>query len=78
MKTYLFPIEFIEEDDGRWSVYVPELTAEGATSWGRTRDEALSNIQEVMQMLIEEWLEDGKPLPAAIQVSDRPTAAISV
>jgi DNA-binding transcriptional MerR regulator len=30
--------------------------------WGHTRDDALRNIQEVTQLVVEELLEDGQPL----------------
>ena len=75
MKTYIFPIE-LEEADNAWHVYVPGMEAQGAVTWGRTRDEALRNIQEVVQMLVEEMLEDGEPLPDLITVSDRAAVAV--
>ncbi len=77
MKTYIFPI-VLEEADGAWHVYVPELESKGAATWGRTRDEALHNIQEVMQMIVEEMLEDGEPLPPSVSVSEQPSVAVSV
>lgn len=58
MKTYIFPIAF-EEADSAWHVYVPGLEAHGAATWGKTRDEALRNIQEVVQMLVEEFDDSG-------------------
>ena len=77
MKTYIFPI-VLEEADGAWHVFVPELESRGAATWGVTRDEALRNIQEVMQMVVEEILEDGEPLPPSVSVSDHPAVAVSV
>lgn len=62
MKTYIFPIA-LEEADGAWHVYVPGLEEQGAATWGNTKDEALRNIQEVVQMVVEEMLEDGESLP---------------
>jgi len=35
----------------------------GAATWGNTFEEALRNIQEVVQMVIEEMLKDGEPIP---------------
>ncbi len=49
---------------------MPELESQGAATWGRTRDEALRNIQEVAQMVIEDLLEDGVPLPVSVAVED--------
>lgn len=77
MKSYIFPI-VLEESEGTWSVSVPGLEHKGAATWGRTQDEALRNIQEVMQMVIEEMLEDREPLPDVVQVSDHPSVAVNV
>jgi predicted RNase H-like HicB family nuclease len=44
-----------DEDTGGYSVTCPALP--GAVSQGETRDEALSNIREAMEL----WLEDGSP-----------------
>ena len=77
MKTYIFPV-VLEQADDAWHVYVPDLENKGAATWGRTRDEALRNIQEVMQMIVEEMLEDGEPLPPSVSVSEQPSVAVSV
>lgn len=77
MKSYTFPIE-IEPDEDWWFARVPDLESQGAAAWGMTRDEALRNIQEVAQMVIESLLEDGTPLPPSIQASSQPTVSINV
>lgn len=77
MKSYIFPI-VLERDEAAWRAYVPELEARGAATWGHTRDEAIRNIQEVAQMVIEEILEDGDQLPASVTVSDKPVVAVTV
>ena len=77
MKSYVFPV-VVEPDEDVWRAYVPELEAKGAATWGNTRDEAIKNIQEVAQMVIEELLEDGEPLPPNVTVSDRPVVAVTV
>ena len=40
----------------------PNARLGGATS-GRTREEALRRINEVVRMIVQEFVEDGKPLP---------------
>jgi predicted RNase H-like HicB family nuclease len=35
----------------------------GGAASGRTREEALRNINEVVRMIVEEFIEEGKPLP---------------
>ena len=77
MKSYLFPV-VLEPDEDVWRAFVPDLEARGAATWGKTREEALRNIQEVAQMVIEQILEDGEPLPANISVSERPVVAVTV
>lgn len=77
MKTHIFPI-VLELADDAWHVFVPELEHKGAATWGKTRDEALRNIQEVAQMVVEEMLEDGEPLPPSVTVSQQPAVAVCV
>ena len=57
MKTYTFRV-VIEPDEDRWSAYCPTLEKYAAATWGYTREDALKNIQEVVQMVLEELLED--------------------
>ena len=77
MKSYVFPV-VIEPDEDIWRAYIPELEAKGAATWGPTREEALRNIQEVAQLVIEELLEDGEALPPSVTVSDQPMVAVTV
>ena len=77
MKTYIFPI-VLESAENAWHVYVPELEHKGAATWGKTQEEALRNIQEVVQMVAEEMLEDGEQLPASVTVQTQPAVAVSV
>jgi predicted RNase H-like HicB family nuclease len=76
VKSYIFPIA-IEQDDNAWRAYIPELEARGAATWGKTKEEALKNIQEVAQMVIEEMLEDGEAIPRSIRVSE-PVVAVTL
>ena len=61
MMTYIFKI-VIEEDpfsDGQmaYHIYCPALKDYAASTWGYTREEAIKNIQEVIQMIIGELSE---------------------
>ena len=51
----------MEPDEDVWRAYVPDLESRGAATWGQTREEALRNIQEVAQMVIEELVEEQGP-----------------
>ncbi len=77
VKSYIFPVA-IEQDDDAWRAYIPELEARGAATWGKTKEEALKNIQEVAQMVIEEMLEDGEAIPRSIRVSEEPVVAVTL
>ncbi len=77
VKSYLFPV-VVEQDADVWRAYVPELEGRGAATWGSTKDEAIKNIQEVTQMVIETLLEDGEALPSTVTVSDQPMMAVTV
>jgi predicted RNase H-like HicB family nuclease len=77
MRSYAFPV-VIEPDEDVWRAYVPDLESKGAATWGHTKEEALRNIQEVAQMVIEALLEDGESLPTSVTASDRPVVAVTV
>jgi predicted RNase H-like HicB family nuclease len=77
MRSYVFPV-VVEPDEDVWRAFVPELESKGAATWGHSKEEALRNIQEVAQMVIEELLEDGESLPANVTISERPVVAVTV
>ncbi len=57
MKTYLFRVELQQEEDGRWSIWIPALR--GLASWGHTREEALRNIHDAAEAYVEDMIEVG-------------------
>ncbi len=77
MKSYVFRV-LLEQDEDVWRASIPELEARGAATWGNTKEEALRNIHEVAQMVIEALLEDGESLPPRITVMDQPVVAVTV
>lgn len=70
MKTYVFRV-VLEEDrwpdepksQAVWRAYVPILEDRGVATFGETRQEALKNLQEVLEMVIESMLEHGESIP---------------
>lgn len=48
-------------DDGYYVAEVPSLP--GCISQGKTREEAIYNIQEAMELYIESLIEDGESIP---------------
>jgi predicted RNase H-like HicB family nuclease len=68
MKTYNFKVvvEPDEDFDGNhsgWHAYCPALKKLGGATWGETREEALKHLNEVIHMIVEELISEGKPLP---------------
>jgi len=65
MKTYIFKVLLEKDffDDGReaYHAYAPAL--KGAATWGYTKEEAIENIKEVIQMVVESMMEHKEPLP---------------
>ena len=62
MKTYVFRV-VVEPDEDRWQAYCPTLEKYAAYTWGYTKEEALENIKEVIEMVLEELVEDNLPIP---------------
>jgi len=69
VKTYIFKV-VLEPDENTWHVYCPALLTLGGATWGRTKEEALKHIQEVVQMIVEELKEEGEPIPEDLKISD--------
>jgi predicted RNase H-like HicB family nuclease len=55
---------------------------QGGATWGHTQQEALTNIREVVQMVVESLMEHGEAPPAEppdqAQVSAEPQVAVVV
>jgi len=62
-KTYTFKV-VIESDDGGFHAYCPALRSYGAVTQGATEEEALQHINEVVQMVVDELIADGLPIPS--------------
>ena len=64
MKIYTFKVVMEPDEDAEgnavWHVCCPALGSLGAANSGRTRDEAPKNINEVVHMIAEELLEEGR------------------
>jgi predicted RNase H-like HicB family nuclease len=77
MTSYIVQVT-LEPDEDTWRAFIPSLESRGAATWGHTREEALRNIQEVAQMIIEELLEEQAQLPDAVVASPDPVVAVTV
>jgi len=55
-----FVVSIDRDEDGVWVVECPSIP--GCVSQGRTKDEALSNIQDAIRVCLEVRQEQGLPL----------------
>lgn len=86
VKTYTFKV-VIEEDpfeDGRmaYHAYVPVLRNKGASTWGYTPEEALKNLREVTELVIESLRHHNEEVPTEpakeVRVSDKPLITVTI
>ena len=86
MKTYSFKVVVEPDEDAQgnpaWHAYCPALERQGAAISGRTREEALKHIDEVVQLVVESMIEHGESLPAEsnddVQVTVAPRVTVNV
>jgi antitoxin HicB len=60
-KAMRYTVVLEKEADGGYSVKVPALS--GCHSQGDTRDEALANVREAIELYIEALRDAGEPIP---------------
>ena len=60
MKKYRFQVIIEQDEEGYYVADVPALP--GCHTQGKTFEEALDNIKEVIAMCLEEMREEGKPI----------------
>ena len=61
-ETLRYTVVLESGDDGWITVHCPALP--GCWSQGRTRQEALANIREAIELYIESLRADGEPIPS--------------
>ena len=77
MKTYIFNVSLAPDEDG-WRAFYTPLESIGASTWGKTQEAALQHIHEVLTMTIEEFIEEGKELPAGDELLITEGTAVAV
>ncbi len=79
MKSYAFHVE-MEPDEEGWRAYYPPWERLGASTWGVTRSAALQNIQDVLAMMLEEFTQEGAPIPPGdgLMIIDGPAVTVTV
>ena len=61
MKTLKLPVVITQDEDGYFLAEVPVLTS--CYTQGRTKEEALANIKEVIPLCLAHMVEEGNPVP---------------
>jgi predicted RNase H-like HicB family nuclease len=80
--TYTFKV-VIEPDDDRWYAYCPALVERGSATWGATPEEAFTNLETVVKMVVASLAEHGESIVEAapsglVEVSLEPLVAVTV
>ena len=66
MKKLKLPVVITQDEDGFFIAEVPVLPS--FFTQGKTKEEALSNISEVIQLCLEHMTEEGEPIPEKYSV----------
>ncbi len=87
MKSYTFKVvleqdKWPDEPDSAavWRAYVPGLQA--AHAWGDTQQQALDNLRNAVEMVLEDLLEEGVAIPQQLQpvlrISEEPLVTVTI
>lgn len=58
MTNYTFHI-VVQPDGDVWRACCPALVRQGGATWGTTREDALANIREVVELVVADLIETG-------------------
>lgn len=89
MKSYTFKVvlekdKWPDEPDEKavWRAYIPVLESKGAASWGNTKEEALENLKNAVDLIIEYMREVGEPIPeeprSQVKTTNEPLITVTV
>jgi predicted RNase H-like HicB family nuclease len=77
MSTYVFHVSLEPDGDG-WRAFYAPLEHIGASTWGSTQEEAITHIHEVLSLIVDELLDEGKAIPAAEGLAVTSGAAVAI
>ncbi len=69
------------EEQAVWRAYVPLLKERGAHAWGDTPEEALENLRNAVELLLEYLKEKGELIPEEpdqVEVSAEPRITVTL
>ena len=72
---YTIVIQWSDEDNC-YLVSLPEFPSQKFHTHGETYEEAAKNAQEVLELLVEEYRQDGKPLPVPKNIEILPSSRL--
>lgn len=64
----IYPVLFYEEEEGEYSVFVPDLG--NAATCGSTLEEAMTMAEELIAGLVLDEMEEGNKIPKASKIED--------
>ena len=73
MRVERFPVTLYQDEDGWYVIECPVIP--GCMSQGKTKEEALQNIQEAIQLCLEVRREKGMPLTIEREEAEVPIYA---
>ncbi len=71
MKFHYTIIIIWSEEDQCYLVHLPEFPTQKFHTHGETYEEALKNAKEVLELLVEEYQANNKPLPVPVNIEQR-------
>ena len=66
----------VDPDDSGYHAYCPAL--KGCRTWGHTREEAMANIREAIDLYVQDLLEAGERIPVDQGTIELPEPAVVV
>lgn len=75
MKKLKLPVVITRDEDGYFLAEVPVLTS--CFTQGKTKEEALENIKEVIQLCLEHMTKEGNPIPSEYILEEVEVAVLS-
>lgn len=80
MKSYVFKavVEPDQFEDGRkaWHAFCPAL--KGCNTWGHSREEALANLREAIDLYVQDLIDAGDAIPVDQGTIELPDPAVVV
>lgn len=64
---HLYTVVLRPDDNGTFVAYIPAIP--GCHAWGKTSEEAWTELANVFAMMKEEYAQEGRPLPEDVELT---------